>query len=67
MTDTDPPNPDPQTADPQAAAPEGDGEAQRAAAGLKGQIAALRDQVRQARADLLNAPKPKTEPRSFKD
>lgn len=42
-------------------------EAQRAAAGLKGQIARLRDQVRQARADLLNPPKRKAEPRTFKD
>jgi hypothetical protein len=41
-------------------------EAQRASDGLKGQIAALRDQVRQARADLLSTRR-KPENRSFED
>lgn len=57
MTETDPPAGDETAAD--------TSEAQRAADGLKGQIAALRDKVRQARADLLASRK--REPRSFKD
>jgi hypothetical protein len=42
-------------------------EAQRAADGLKSQIAALRDQVRKARADLLREAQRKAERRSFED
>lgn len=66
MTDPDPEGAAEDT--PAADASTSTSEAQRAADALKGQIAALRDQVRQARADLLNpAPKPKAERRSFKD
>lgn len=64
-TDTDPQSDDPQAGPDQASAADA-AEAQRAADGLRGQIAALRDQVRQARADLLNTPKSPPERRSFK-
>ena len=47
--------------------PEDQKEAQRAADGLKGQIAALRDQVRQAQADLRDRIQRKRETRSFED
>lgn len=57
--------PIPKAAEDTPAADASTSEAQRAADALKGQIAALRDHVRQARADLLNTPK--TERRSFKD
>jgi hypothetical protein len=47
--------------------PEDQKEAQRAADGLKGQIAALRNQVRQAQAELREALRRKRETRSFED
>jgi hypothetical protein len=61
MSDIDP---KPGGQDASADLSEANSEAQRAADGLKGQIAALRDQVRQARSDLLNTPR--AERRSFK-
>jgi hypothetical protein len=62
MSDTDANTPAQPAGEPAAA----NEEAQRAAASLKSQIAALRDQVRQARAELLREQR-RNERRSFED